>query len=87
MPLLTVCAHSGLTAARVVNAAVVPLLSARRTTMIFVFGNFWLGLSFLTDGSCQLVILPKKIPASVSEESCSGFCKPSRLYVTQIGPA
>src|SRR5271155_4266269 len=76
VPLLTCCDHSGLTAERyVVKAAVVPLLSARWITVIFEFGRFSPGLSFFSRGSCQLVILPKKIPASASEESCKGFCR------------
>ena len=53
--------------------------AARCTTVIFPVGSFAPGLSCESFGSCQLVIVPKKIPASDSADNCKGFCRLSRL--------
>ena len=48
------------------NALVVPLLSARCTITILVFGSVTPGLSLTMAGSCHDVILPRKIFARFS---------------------
>ena len=63
----------------VVKIAVVPLLSARWTTDDPLFGRSTPGLSFLMTGSCQLLIVPRKMPASASGERCSGCFSSGRL--------
>src|SRR5262245_27132863 len=55
-------AHSSLTAVRcVVNTKVVPLESARRTTVMSRSGRFTPGLAALILGSLHFVILPRKM--------------------------
>ena len=55
--------HSSLIALRwVVNTKVVPLESARRTTVMSWSGRLTPGFAALSFGSLHLVILPRKIP-------------------------
>src|SRR5215467_4473012 len=79
--------HSSLTAARcVVNTNVVPLLSARRTTVMSWSGRFTPGLAALIFGSLHFVILPRKIAGYTSRGSLSSFA-PATLYAMAISPA
>src|SRR5215469_6926417 len=79
-PVPTLDFHSGETAERyVVKAAVVPEPSVRWATTTLSLGRLTPGLSFLMSGSCQLVILPRKIPEMVSAESWRGLVRPGRL--------
>src|SRR4051812_25216440 len=69
-----------------VKAAVVPEPSERCTTWIPVAGRLAAELSALMAGSFQVLILPAKMPASVSGESFRSL-RPERLYSTAIPPA
>src|SRR5271168_713242 len=74
------CDHSELTFARYdENTLVVPLPSERCTTMMAACGKDTPGFSRATAGSCQLMILPRKIPARVAPLRRSGFFRPGRL--------
>ncbi|MNT73017.1 hypothetical protein D3C72_2116730 [compost metagenome] len=56
------CLNAGLIAAKcLVNTAVVPLESARTTTVIGVAGSFSSGLAATICGSFHWVILPRKM--------------------------
>src|SRR5579883_3000829 len=80
LPLPTFDCHSELTADRyVVKIFVVPLLSARCATMTGSLGICAPGLSLVMAGSCQLLIVPRKMAASACGESFSGSFRPGRL--------
>src|SRR5215472_10590400 len=65
-PFPTFDCQSGLTADRyVVKMFVVPLPSERCATRIAWLGKFTPGLSALIPGSCQFLIVPRKIPDKV----------------------
>ncbi len=64
--------------------AVVPDPSERWATVIAVLGQVAPGLSALIAASSQVLIVPWKIPAIVSAESCS-LSTPERLYEIVIG--
>ena len=66
---------------------VVPEPSERCTTAIACFGSLTLGLSFAIAGSFQLLILPRKILASVGPSSMSSpGLMPSRLTTGTTPP-
>src|SRR3954451_15561179 len=71
---------AGATAVRYdVKAAVVPEPSERCTTWMPVAGNLAPLLSAAILGSFHLEILPAKIPATVSGDSCN-LSRPATLY-------
>src|SRR5262245_11890684 len=73
-------AHSSLIAARcVVNTKVVPLESARRTTVMSRSGNVMPALAPLILGSLHFVILPRKIWAYTSRGSFKPLGLPGKL--------
>src|SRR6266542_534364 len=77
---------AGATAVRYpVKAAVVPEPSERWTTWIPVVGRVAPELSFLMAGSLQVLILPAKMPATVSGASLRPLT-PERLYSTAMPP-
>ena len=57
---------------------VVPESSERCTGLIAWFGSVLPGLSAAISGAFQLVILPRKMPATVAGESCRSVT-PGRL--------
>src|SRR5215813_9937030 len=66
--------HASLTALKCwVNTKVVPLLSARRTTVIGVSGRVTPGFALAMTGSFHLVIWPKKILVYASRDSLRSF--------------
>src|SRR5262245_59519132 len=69
---------------KLVKLAVVPELSLRWTTVIFVLGSLADGLSALIAASSHVVMAPEKILAIVSADSFS-FDTPDRLYDTVMG--
>ncbi len=72
--------HSSLMALRCwVNTKVVPLASARRTTVMSVSGRVTPGLAAFSLGSLHLVILPRKMPTYTSRGSLRPFGLPGRL--------
>src|SRR5262249_16269615 len=72
--------HSSLMAARcVVNTNVVPLESARRTTVMSRSGRVTPGFAALSFGSLHLVILPRKIAGYTSRGSLRALGFPGRL--------
>src|SRR5215475_12952355 len=77
-------ANSSLIALRcLVNTKVVPLLSARTTTLMGSLGSVTPGLVLTITGSFHLVILPRNIPLY----ACRDSFKPRtslRLYVRTI---
>src|SRR5262245_24822262 len=80
-------ANSLLMAARcLVNTKVVPLLSARTITLMFLSGSDAWGLVFLIASSFHLVILPRKMPVYASRDNFKSLT-PSRLYASTIVPA
>ena len=70
---------------------VVPEPSERWATEIGRFGKSTFGLSFLSAGSFQLVILPRKMSATVLPSSlrgCEGtFATGAQLYVSTTAPS
>jgi len=81
-------AQSGLTALRCcVKTNVVPLLSARRTTVTLVSGSFRPGLAAAMAGSFHFVIRPRKISAYAFRDSRSGADSSGRLYARTTLPA
>src|SRR5215468_6940625 len=72
--------HSSLMAARWdVNTKVVPLASARRTTVMSRSGKVIPGLAALILGSLHFVILPRKMAGYTSRGSLRPFGLPGRL--------
>src|SRR5262249_51513464 len=72
--------HAALTALKCwVNTNVVPLLSARRTTVIAVAGKFAPGLGWAMIGSFHLVICPKRILVYASRDNFTSFGPLGRL--------
>src|SRR6201995_4106802 len=70
----------GLTSDRyVVNPLVVPDESERCTTVMAFLGRLMPGLSFLIAGSFPVLILPRKVSASVGPSSLSPLLMPGRL--------
>src|SRR5262249_27975117 len=63
----------------VVNTNVVPLESARRTTVMSWSGRFTPGLAALSFASLHFVVLPRKMEAYTSRGSLSAFGLPGRL--------
>src|ERR1700743_644764 len=80
LPLPTFACHSGLTEARyVVKMLVVPLPSARCETTTGCLGRVTPGLSFAIAESCQVLMVPRKMPAKASGESCNDCFRSGRL--------
>ena len=60
--------------------------SERCAIVIFVDGSDTPLFSFAIAGSFQVVILPRKMLASVGPSMCNRFLTPGRLYMIDVPP-
>src|SRR5216684_4039347 len=87
-PAPTLLFQSGLTLERKsVQTKLVPLPSERCTTVISLSGRFTPGLSFFSAASFHFLMVPRKMPASVSPVNLSVAVTPSILYVGTTPPS